>query len=174
MKKVAAFLVFLLVLLVMAVIAGLLLPSHISVVRSVDIHAPVHEVRNHLRSLPEWKNWYPAFDQADSLFFKSDPSSHAVSFRRANGQPVSITLKDSAADQLTYLVKPASSAGVEYVFSMHPQGDTLTRLTWSIYMHMGPYPWKKIRGIFLNKFSGMQSETALQQLKRSVEAIRQR
>jgi hypothetical protein len=42
-------------------------------------------------------------------------------------------------------------------------------LTWNVNTNLGWLPWKKMEGILLDKFSGDQYETALENLKKTAE-----
>ena len=58
---------------------------------------------------------------------------------------------------------------VTYQFILSPRKGGQTQLTWNVNTKFPWYPWKKIKGIFLDKVTGPEYQEILQNLKTAVE-----
>jgi len=166
------FMLSLVIIFIVLFLSGLLLPSKVTISKSVLINATSTEVKREVLEFDHWKNWYPAFKN-ENVSIKDNPASvkviHSVSLKDNKGKELRLDLIKSKADTIEIHLESASSTKVNYQFIITHHGDGQTQLTWNVNTFMPWYPWEKIKGIFLDKVSGPQYEEALIKLKKSVE-----
>lgn len=171
MKSAIVFLTFFLTVFVIIFLLSLLLPSKVTVAKSVEINGSREEVRNQIIDFDRWKNWYPAFKDKGISIVKNQSSnnSNSVVLTDMKGKKITLILADSTHNEIEIKVESSSSTKVNYQFILTPKMDNQIELTWNINTQFGWYPWKRIQGIFLDKFSGDQYTAALADLKNAVE-----
>lgn len=172
MKGLVNFLFFIITVLIVIFLAGLLLPSKVTVTKSVEINTTPEKVRDQIINFENWKNWYPAFTDENITVIKNPPSQNilnSVTLKDKQGKNITLDLVDSIHNKIAVRVKSWSSTKVYYQFSINAKPDNQTLLTWNIITDFGWYPWKRIQGIFLDKFSGDQYEAALKDIKKVTE-----
>lgn len=165
------FIIFILVIFLFIFVIALLLPSKVTVAKSVLIKASPQKIESQIINFEQWKNWYPAFrDQNISLIkIPENTEKSSAIFKDQSGKKITFKIV-SADSQLIHIeVNSSNTAKVNYQFLIAPRLNDETQLTWNVNTDLGWYPWNRIQGIFLDKFSGIQYESALENLKRSVE-----
>lgn len=168
MKRVIVFLTFIITVFVIIFLLSLLLPSNVTVAKTIDINATTETVKQQIIDFSQWRNWYPAFKENDITVAKDSVSDNNLSraiLMDANGKKMTFILADTAQNKISIKVNGPSSTKVDYQFILIHKSDNQTELIWNISVHMGWYPWKKIQGILLDKFSGDQYVAALKDLK---------
>jgi hypothetical protein len=166
------FILFLLSVFVIIFLVSLLLPSHVTVLKYVEINAPVDKVTNQVVNFEEWKNWYPAFKDENITVMQNPPVKgvlSSVTLKDANGKSVQLNLVDTSRHIIDIQLKSSSSTKVSYQFVVIRKVNNQTQLTWNVNINLGWLPWKKIQGIFMERFSGQQYQTALENLKKAAE-----
>ncbi|HEY5367945.1 MAG TPA: SRPBCC family protein [Hanamia sp.] len=172
MKKIIIFLSFILCVFFVIFFVCLLLPSKVTVAKSVEINASSIEVRNQIEDFSQWKNWYPAFKEKDSTGVQQPVSKNnlnSVTFTDTKGNKITLVLADTTQTEIKINLVSSSSVKVDYQFILKPKSDHETELIWNVNTYLGWSPWKRIEGIFLDKFSGPQYEGALKDLKDAAE-----
>jgi hypothetical protein len=86
-----------------------------------------------------------------------------------NGKSVSLNLVDTSQHLIDIQLQSLSITKVNYQFGLVSKINNQTQLTWNINIDLGWLPWKKIQGIFMDKFSGQQYQMALDNLKKAAE-----
>ena len=162
----------------MVIIAGLLylgsllLPSKITISKSILIKAPEIRVEREIRDFKNWKHWYPAFKNENVSVIENPAKPgmiQSVSLKDNNGKLLTLNLVASKPDTVTIEVKNVSSTKVNYQFLMARHKDGQTQLTWNVNTLVPWYSVEKVKGIFLDKISGPQYEAALMNLKKAAE-----
>lgn len=172
MKGVLNFLFFIITVFVIILLVSLLLPSKVTVTKSVEINATPERVRDQIINFENWKNWYPAFTDENITVIKNPPSQNilnSVTLKDKRGKDITLDMVDSSRNIITINLQSSSSAKVNYQFFLIPKINNQTQLTWNVNTDLGWYPWGRIRGIFLDKFSGPQFEAALENLRKAIE-----
>lgn len=166
------FIIFLLSIFVIIFLISLLLPSRVTVAKSVDINAAREKVMNQIVNFEEWKDWYPAFKDENITIIKNASNRNmfsSITLKDVNGKSVNLNLIDSSQNIIDIQLESSSSTKVNYQFILTPKINNQTQLTWNVNINLGWLPWKKIEGILMDKFSGPQYETALENLKKAAE-----
>jgi carbon monoxide dehydrogenase subunit G len=166
------FIIFLVAVFIFIFLLALLLPSKVTVAKSVDINASHDKVKNQIADFKEWKKWYPAFKDG-SITVVTNPSAKnvisSVTLKDKEGKTILLNLVDTSNSQINIDVESASSTKVDYEFLLIPKLNNQTQLTWNVNINLGWYPWKRIEGILFDKFSGSQYESALDDLREAAE-----
>ena len=164
--------IFSIVIIILIALAGLLLPSKITITKSVLINAPAERIRSQINDFNNWKNWYPAFKDSTIIVTNNilkRNTLQSVSLKDDNGKQIDLDLIFSSDDTIEVAVGSPSSTKVFYQFLLIPHLSGKTQLTLNINTFFKWYPWEKIKGIFLDKISGPQYESALNKLKEVIE-----
>ncbi len=169
MNQVLRFIIFLVVVFIFIFLAGLLLPSKVTITKSVLINAPIEKVQNQLSHFNQWKNWYPAFKDEDVAIIKDSLNPNSVILKNRKGATIKLILIQSRPYAINVDMRSSSSTRVAYGFIIAPKANNKIQLTWNVNTQLGWYPWNRIWGIFLDKVSGAQYESALADLKKVVE-----
>jgi hypothetical protein len=165
------FIIFIVVICLFIFVIALLLPSKVTVAKSVLIKASPQEIENQIINFERWKGWYPAFKDQNILLIKifENTDKPSAIFKDQSGKKITFKIV-SADSQLIHIeVNSSTAAKVNYQFLIAPRLNDESQLTWNVNTDLGWYPWNRIQGIFLDKFSGVQYESALENLKRSAE-----
>jgi len=166
------FIIFIFSVFIIIFLLALVLPTKVTVPKSVDINASYNKIKSQVINFDEWKNWYPAFKDTSTTIIKNPSSKNilsSVSIKNNKGKNITLNLVDTAENKIIVEVESNSSTKVNYLFLLIPKENNQTQLTWDVNIDLGWYPWKRIEGIFFDKFSGTQYESALDDLKKAAE-----
>jgi carbon monoxide dehydrogenase subunit G len=172
MRRVPVFFIFLITIFIIFGLISLLLPSRVTLAKSIEINASSEKISDQILNFAQWKNWYPAFKDDSITVIKNPPANNilnSVTLKDKQEKKINLVLVDSNQTNIIVQVQTSSSTKVNYRFVLIPKTNNQTLLTWNIDTDLGWYPWKKMQGIFLDKFSGDQYEAALKDLKKAVE-----
>jgi predicted PurR-regulated permease PerM len=164
--------IFSIVIIILIALAGLLLPSKVTITKSVLINAPSQKIKKQVNDFSNWKNWYPAFQDSTIIVTNNilkRNTLQSVSLKDNNGKQIDLDLVVSSDDTIEVAVGSPSSTKVFYQFLLIPHLSGKTQFTLNVNTYFKWYPWEKIKGIFLDKISGPQYESALNKLKEFVE-----
>lgn len=147
-----------------------LLPSKISVSKSVLLHAPKDSVMAALLRIEDWKNWNPILQDSNAVYSISSPQQ--VKWTGANGISNSIQLEQFAADSIMVIIKSNDKQVFGSGFSVvqHQQDALLTKVEWWINEDIKWYPWEKFYGLFSESFRETYMDNNLQLFKRYIES----
>lgn len=152
---------------------ALLLPSKVTVSKSVIINAPPLAVAGQIKDFNKWKNWYPALrDEEVSLInFENQKDSlhHSMQLRDKKGHCIIYKMMQSSNDTIKIDLQTNGTKTTGYQFILLPDGKSHTLLIWNINSVLGWYPWKRIQGLVMDKITGPGYTSALQELKKTVE-----
>lgn len=158
---------------IMLLFFSLLLPSRISVSRTVLVHAPKDSVMAALLRMEDWKHWNPVLQ--DSAAKYSIVSTQQVDWVNAAGISNSIQLKRSATDSIDVIIrsnnKPVFSSG--FIVAGHPQDSLLAKVEWWISEDIKWYPWEKFYGLFSESFRETYMDNTLQLFRYYIENRKQ-
>lgn len=161
---------FLVVLFSLVFLVSLLLPSKVTITKSVVINAPIEKVKNQITHFGQWENWYPAFKDENVAIIRDTLESNAVTLKKDDGKNIHFVISQLKPDVIRVDVQsPSSSASVNYEFILRQKAGNEIQVTWNVNTQLGWYPWHRISGILLDKVSGAQYESALADLKKVSE-----
>lgn len=157
-----------LLILTMLSLLSLLLPSKISVTKSVGINAPISEVNTYVKDFKKWPEWFLPMEDS-SLQITYDHNDSSVILKDTKGKEIIFEKLPSSTDTLNFALKSKSSADVFYQFILIPQNTENTQIVFNINTYFKWYPWEKIKGMFLDKMTGPMYQKSLFQLEKAVE-----
>jgi carbon monoxide dehydrogenase subunit G len=171
MKRLTGLFIFLISVFLVMGLLSLLLPAKVAIFKSVEINATPEKIRDQIVNFDQWKNWYPAFKDENIIVINNSPANNhnSVTLKDKQGKNTTLTIVDSSQHNIDIRIHSSSSTKVNYRFIIIPKKNNQTLVTWNIETDLGWYPWKRIQGIFLDKISGDQFETALSNLKKATE-----
>jgi Polyketide cyclase / dehydrase and lipid transport len=174
MRAISVFIISVITIMFFFSMITLLLPSRVTVSKSIIINASVTEVAKEIEDFENWKKWYPAFQNEDIIVSTLQKGgSSFVTVTGEKGKKFSMTMIHARPGNINILLSEGNKNQVTYEFLLSPGKTSTTLLTWNVKTTLRWYPWKKITGIFLDKIYGPQYQEVLQNLKISVEKLHQ-
>ncbi len=146
----------------------LFLPSKVTVSKSIRIDAPDSTVIAQLNNFKNWKNWFPAF--GDSNVLVTIPNRNGQAELRDNyGRIMLFKILSVSKHKVNVGLYVKEKSTTTYQFILMPVSTGSTDITWNVISNLGWYPWKKLQGVVLDKFTGEQYMSTLQKLKAAAE-----
>ncbi len=172
MRLLKGFALTLLGLSIMVTLVSLLMPSTVSVVRSVVIHATGKNVFDEISDLKNWKHWHPVFINDSSGITISVPSGgvNAMASWSSNAKMNKLVITEVLPNQLKATLMREGENDITNILSVTPVNDSMAvQAEWRVMTKLKWYPWEKFSGIFVDKMTGPGYEAALNNLKDVVE-----
>lgn len=165
------------VLLAIVVVAGgYILPSQVTVARSIDIDAAPDVVFPHVNSLKAGQGWSPwlGIDPNVQTTFSGPDEGVGAKLEWASAHPqVGSGSQEIVASEDNQRVETALNFGemglAKAEFLLAGQGD-VTAVTWTLETDMGSNPAMRWMGLMMDRWVGADYETGLANLKTLVEA----
>ncbi len=169
MRQIKFFIIGIVLLLLVFTAFTLFLPSKVTVSKSIRIDAPDSTVLAQLSNFKNWKNWFPVFRDSNVIVMIPPNQNDRVELRDNSGKIMLfkiVSVQKNKVDVGLYVTEKSTTT---YQFILLPKGSESTEITWNVITDLGRYPWKKLQGIVLDKFTGEQYMATLQKLKEAVE-----
>lgn len=167
MRSVTIFIISILVIFIIIALLGLLLPSEVTITKSVLVKASPEKVSLQINDFSNWKNWYPVMQKKKVNVVVNNSST--ISLTDDAGKQISLHLIKNTHNELNVEVSSPSSVTVMYQFIVLPHTDGNTQLTLNVNTFFKWYPWEKMKGVLLDKISGPQYLSMLYSLKAAAE-----
>lgn len=150
---------------------GLLLPSKVTVTKSVLINAKFENIRRQISDFNNWKNWNPLLQKeaVNAIYNQLRGNQPSLSLNDNSGKQIDFKLIHSSNDTITVAVESHSPTKLVYQFLLIPHLSGKNQLTLNVNAYFKWYPWEKIKGVFMDKMSGQQYEIMLNNLKTYLE-----
>ena len=168
MRSVKLFIVSILSIFIVLALIGLLLPSKVTLSKSVLLDASLRETGAMINDFSKWKNWYPPMQKENVNVVINNSSTISLIDNAGKNITLQIIL-DEANEIDVKLTTQASQEEVIYQFLLLRQKDEKTQLTLNVNTFLKWYPWEKIKGVLMDKMSGPQYLSILNQIKHAVE-----
>lgn len=147
--------------LVMTLIS-LLMPSRITLVRSVMISASPELIKNQISDPGNWKNWFPPVKNDTAAF---TVSANEILANRGDKKFIIRRMNDTPGI-LHFVMLTSGQPDIHYRFFFNqPKVMEGVDVHWQVQTRLRWYPWEKFSGIFFNETAGSGYEQALQMLK---------
>jgi len=178
MKILKKILIVLVILVAIAAIVGLMLPSAVHIERSMVVNAKPAKVYAYLDNMkkdPEWSPWLLK-DTAAQLQYEGPETGigSKLSWKSDNsdvGNGSMITVESVAGEKIKrelYFMEDPKPAYATFV--MTPEGDG-TKVSWMMDADMGGNPFMHIMGKMMSGMAGKEFEKGLVNLKTKVESM---
>ena len=92
-----------------------------------------------------------------------------MQLRDKKGHSIIYKMMQSSNDTIKIDLQTNDKKTTGYQFILLPDGKGHTLLIWNINTVLGWYPWKRIQGLVMDKITGPDYTSALQELKKIVE-----
>ncbi len=149
---------------------ALLLPSKVTVSKSVVIAASLENVGAQVKNFNNWKKWYPAFqDKEISIHIANDSLIPTAILRDKNNREIKFSMIQNEAGNVNVRVFTDKKITMNYQFVISTDKKG-TLIIWNANIDLGWYPWIRIQGIVMDKLTGPEYDLALQNLKKVSEA----
>jgi hypothetical protein len=155
----------LLVLYILLTLIGLMMPSSVTVVRSVDINAPVDSVRFYTNYPAHWRSW---INGADTSYYKQLTASTTEKNSKFILGTYTVTVLQNdpkyiiSAWQGQYTKEQLNRLELYY-------NNTGTTVNWSFQEQLNWYPWERLGGMLYDNVYGPSMEASLTNLKKVCE-----
>jgi hypothetical protein len=165
MRYIKVLIISLLVLFFLLTIIGLLMPSSVTVLRTVDINSPVDSVRFYTNDPAHWRYW---INGADTSYYKQlTPSTTAKNSKLMLGT-YTITVLNNDPKYIVSLWQGQSTREQLNRLQLY-YNNSGTTVNWSFEQQLNWYPWERLGGMLYDKVYGPSMEASLANLKKVCE-----
>ena len=155
----------LIILFILLTLIGLLMPSSVTVMRTVDILAPVDSVRTYTNDPANWRYW---INGADTAHFEQ----LAASSNNKKGSIVlgayTVTVLENDPKYIVTSWKGESNREQLNRLQLY-HSNTGTTVNWSFEQQLNWYPWERLSAMLHDKVFGPSMEASLAKLKKVCE-----
>ena len=153
----------LLVLFILLTLIGLLMPSAVTVMRTVDIQAPVDSVRVYTNDPTNWRYW---INGADTARFKQLTNSSMDKNSKIILGTYTITVLENDPKYIVTVWKGESSREqLNRLQLYYANNPGFTTVNWSFEQQLNWYPWERLSAMLHDKVFGPSMEASLAKLK---------
>ncbi len=120
----------------------------------------------------KWKNWFPAFMDKGvtvTILHGQNDSSESAELNDNYGRKIIFRMLRPLKNVVDVDLYTKEKNTTNYQFILMPDSSGNTEIIWNVTTDLGWYPWKKLQGIVLDKVSGPEYISALQNLKKVTE-----
>ncbi|HEX5153344.1 MAG TPA: SRPBCC family protein [Parafilimonas sp.] len=157
----------LIVLFILFTAIGLLMPSSVTVLRSVDIQAPADSVRYYTNDLSKWRHW---INGADTTYYKQfTGSTIEKNSRIALGTYTITVIENDDKHILTSWESKNNREQLNRLELFYNSSAGTTMVNWSFKQQLNWYPWERITAMLHDKIFGPSMEASLNKLKQVCE-----
>lgn len=155
---------------IILLLISFLLPSRISVSKTVLINASHQKVVNALMDIGNWKNWNPIMQDSTAKY--TVISDRQMDWLSGDGTPNSLQLQQFAPDSIAVVIRSKDKQVFASGFTVvgHQQDSLFTKTEWWIDEHLAWYPWAKFYGLFSESFREAYIDNTLQKFKQYIES----
>jgi hypothetical protein len=149
---------------------SLLIPSHITLSKAINIKAPADSISLMISNPLNWKYWYPGMDSA-LPYIENGVVKGMVINRSDSTHPVYLALEKVEKGRTTALFTGRNMKPVLNTWRTieHQGSDSLT-LQWSMDFDLRWYPWEKFASLALEKTYAPKMEQGLTDLRKKVQS----
>lgn len=151
MRFIKASIIGLLVLFILLTVIGLLMPSSVTVGRSVQINMPVDSVRFYTNNIANWKYW---INGADTAYFNQLTNSATDKDSKVVMGAYTITVIKNDPKYIITVWKNASSREQLSRLELYSNGLNNTTVNWSFTQQLNWYFWERLSAMLRDKVFG--------------------
>ena len=146
---------------------GLLMPSSVTVGRSIEIKAPVDSVRFYTNNPANWRYW---INGADTSYFKQLTASTTDKNSKIILGNYTVTIFENDPK---YIITTWQGSNTKEQLSRldlyYNSSAAITNVNWSFTQHLNWYPWERLSAMLHDKVYGPSMEVSLNKLKQVCE-----
>ena len=157
----------LIVLFTLFTAIGLLMPSSVTVLRSVDIQAPVDSVHYYTNDPANWRYW---INGADTTYYKQFTSTSIEKDSRIALGTYKITVIENDPKHIvTTWTGYSNRELLNRLEISYNSSAGMTTVNWSFKQQLNWYPWERLSAMLHDKVFGPSMEASLKKLKQVCE-----
>lgn len=145
---------------------GLLMPSSVTVLRSIEIQAPVDSVKYYTNDPAHWRYW---INGADTAFYKQLTVNTTDKNSKIVLGTFTITVLNNDPKYITTLWQGQALREQLNRIDLYPNASGATGVNWSFQQPLNWYPWERLGGMLYDKVFGPSMEASLAKLKQVCE-----
>jgi len=148
-----------------------MLPSKVTVSKTILIDAKDSIVTAQIEDYKNWKNWFPALRNKNlsvNQILRHD--TVFAGLKTPDQNPLQIAFFRPRKGVIDISFPGIKSSKETLQFLIVSEGAEKTNLTLNVNTDLGWYPWKRLVGIFLDKITGPQYEAVIRNLKTACES----
>ncbi len=150
----------------MFTLIGLLMPSTVTVGRTITIHAPVDSIRFYTNNLHHWKYWLP---ETDTNYYDIKYEHPRLVNQKIKYGNYVIIIVANDSDKVITIWNGKHQNEEECTISLQSNNINVTDVNWSFKTHLSWYPWQRLSGRLRDKIVGPSIDSSLAKLKQVVE-----
>ncbi len=166
MRYLKFFLIGLIVLYILLTGIGLLMPSSVTVGRSVEINAPIDSVRFYTNDPVNWRYW---INGADTAYFKQLTNTTTEKNSKIKLGTYTITILDNDPKYIITSWQGESAREQLNRLDLYNSSTGVTIINWSFQQHLNWYFWERLSAMLRDKVFGPSMEASLNKLKQVCE-----
>ncbi|MEP6684536.1 MAG: hypothetical protein ABJA35_14800 [Parafilimonas sp.] len=167
MRYIKALIIGLLALFILLTAIGLLMPSSVTVGRSVEIEAPVDSVRFYTNNPLKWKYW---INGADTAYFKQlTATANQKNSKIILGTYTVTVLNNDPKYIITLWQGESTKEQLNRLDLYYDSSTNVTVVNWSFQQQLSWYPWDRLGAMLYDKVYGPSMEVSLGKLKKVCE-----
>lgn len=148
------------ILFVLFTAIGLLMPSSITISRSVDINKSADSVQIYSNNISQWKYWLNGADE--------------TSFKIANSNKIvlgtyTISVIENKPEYIITLWQSNNTRKQTNTLQLFKNSATSTKVTWIFQQRLQWYFWERLSGMLYDNLYGPSIEASLNNLKQVCE-----
>lgn len=153
----------------MLALLSLLLPSKITITKSVGVNVPSADVHEYMSNLRNWPEWFLPMEDSSMNITYGDGNLF-VTIRDNKGKEMKLEKMPSTTDTINFALITPSATRVFYQVILIAQNEYNTQVVFNVNTYFKWYPWEKVKGIFLDKMSGPMYQKSMYQLEKAIES----
>ncbi len=142
---------------------AMLLPSKISVAKTIIINSPKNNIAIQVNDFKNWEHWFPVVKSKMATLKIQDGQTAIIS--RNSGKDMLVRFVSQNPDSVAFHISIPSGLSVNYTMTLQELPDHETRVNMIVNTNLRWYPWERAKGVFMDKITGPQYEEALKNLK---------
>jgi uncharacterized protein YndB with AHSA1/START domain len=149
-----------------------LIPSSVTITRTINIDAPIDSVYNNINDPNKWSRWLSNSDSAKFTITGSSvgKGSHVTIDYTGSTNKTDIDILESSPTEIKMLWHTGEAKPLTDDFYLITKPGTPVTLQWEFIQKVKWYPWEKFSLIFSDKAFGPFMEKSLDNLKQLLES----
>jgi hypothetical protein len=149
-----------------------LIPSSITITRTIDINAAYDSVYNNINDLAKWSRWLNNFDSSKFTIVgnASGKGAHLIIDYVNSSAKTNVTILESSPSQVRTYWQLGQARPLTGDFYFITKANAPTTLQWQFIQKVKWYPWQKFSLIFSDKAFGPFMEKSLDNFKQLLES----
>ena len=156
----------LVILFILLTLIGLLMPSSVTVMRTIEINNPADSVHTYTNNIANWRYW---INGADTAYFKQLTVSDSSKNSKIILGNYTVTITDTSSKYITTIWQSSNGSQQLNRLQLYSNAANTTVVNWSFQQQLKWYPWERLSAMLHDKVFGPSMEASLTKLKQVCE-----